>query len=116
VGPCGTHNPAGLAQGGGRALWACGSQVHPPGVCLVPKILKYSGKKHIKFSRHSENFYFWAIFYCTGNSENRIIMAFYFILLKITESKRWVQKVVLTKFIDHMHLKKNPLIRLIKSY
>src|SRR3989337_3736585 len=46
------------------------------------------------------------------NSENMIIMAFYFILLKITEGKRWVKKVVLTKFIDHMPLKKNPLIRL----
>ena len=97
----------------------CGLVAHrctPPGVCSVPKILKYSGKIHTKFSWHSENFYFWAIFYCTDNSKNRIIMEFYFILLEITEGKRWVQKVAFTKFIDHMPLKKNPLIRLIKSY
>ena len=50
------------------------------------------------------------------NSENGINMAFYFIKLRITESKLRLQKVVLTKFIDHMPFKKNPLIRLIKSY
>ena len=33
----------------------------------------------IKFPGHSENFYFWVIFYCTGNSENRQNMALYFI-------------------------------------
>ena len=36
-------------------------------------------KIHIKILLHSEHFYFWTIFYCTDNSENRIIMAFYFI-------------------------------------
>ena len=51
----------------------------PPLVIFAPKSLKYSGTNHIKFSRHSENFYFWVIFYCTGNSENRQNMAFYFI-------------------------------------
>ena len=35
--------------------------VHPPSVISAPKILKYSGKNHIKFSGHSENFYFWVI-------------------------------------------------------
>ena len=53
--------------------------VHPPLVIFAPKILKYSGKNHIKFSGHSENFYFCVIFYCTANSENRQNMAFYFI-------------------------------------
>ena len=43
-------------------------------------------------------------------------MAFYFIKLRITENKQYEEKVVLTKFIDHMPLKENPLIRLIKSY
>ena len=43
----------------------------PPLVIFAPEILKYLGKNHIKFSGHSENFYFWVFFYCTGNSENR---------------------------------------------
>ena len=38
----------------------------PPLVIFAPKILKYSGKNHIKFSGHSENFYFWVIFLLHG--------------------------------------------------
>ena len=53
--------------------------VHLLQVLFAPEIHKYSEKNCIKFSGHSENFYFWVIFYCTGNSENRQNMAFYFI-------------------------------------
>jgi len=42
----------------------------PPGVFLVPDILKYSTKNYILFSGHLENF-FWGIFYYKDNSENR---------------------------------------------
>ena len=34
----------------------------PPLVIFAPKILKYSEKNRIKFSGHSENFFFWVIF------------------------------------------------------
>ena len=43
----------------------------PPAVFSVPDILKYSRKNHIKLAGHLENFYFWGIFYCKDNSENR---------------------------------------------
>ena len=61
-GPCGVHEAGGAPQGGGRALDPHGQVVWPPGVFSVPIILKYSGKNHIKFSGHLENFYFWGIF------------------------------------------------------
>ena len=48
----------------------------PPAVISVPKILKYSIKNHTKFAGHLEHFYFWDIFYCTDNSENRQIILF----------------------------------------
>ena len=72
--PRGTHKPCRYAQGGGHALWACGPLGHLPEVFSVPKILKYCGKNHTKFSRHLENFYFLDIFYCTDNSEKRKII------------------------------------------
>ena len=59
--PRGTHKPPGHAQGGGRAMQACGPLVQPPDVFSVPKILKYSRKNHTKFSGNSENFYFQVI-------------------------------------------------------
>ena len=62
--------------GGWRALVPRGHLGHPPGMILVPKILKYYIKIHIKILLHSEHFHFWAFFYCTDNSENRVIMAF----------------------------------------
>ena len=71
VAPRGTHKPGGRAQGGGRALQACGPLVQPPDVFSVPKILKYSRKNHTTFSGHLDNFYFQVIFYCTDKSENR---------------------------------------------
>ena len=43
----------------------------PPGVFSVLDILKYSSKNHISITGHLENFYFWGIFYCKNNSENR---------------------------------------------
>ena len=67
VGPRGR----GRAQGGGRALDPRGQVLAPPAVFSVPDILKYSRKNHIKLTGHLENFYFRAIFYCIGNSENR---------------------------------------------
>ena len=55
------------APGGGVARpgtsWAPGA---PPGMILVPKILKYYIKIHVKILLHSEHFYFWAIFLLHG--------------------------------------------------
>ena len=74
-GVCGGWNkwrgPTWDPRGRGRALHPRGHVVGPPGVFLVPYILKYSRKNHIKFPGHLENFYFWGIFYCKDNSENR---------------------------------------------
>ena len=64
----------GARPGGGRALDPRGQVLAPPAVFSVPNILKNSRKNHIPFSRHLENFYFWDIFYCTDNSENRRII------------------------------------------
>ena len=68
-GPRGAHEEG--ARPGGRArpapLWAHGGT---PDVFSVPIILKYSGKNHISFSGHLENFYFRGIFYCKDNLEN----------------------------------------------
>ena len=77
VGPRGR----GRAQGIGRALHPHGQVLAPPAVFLVPRILKYSGKNHIPFLGHLENFYFRGIFYCKDNSENRqkIIFLLYLI-------------------------------------
>ena len=61
----------GARLGGGRALDPHGQVLSPPSVFLVPDILKYFTKNHISFSGHLENFYFWGIFYCKDNSENR---------------------------------------------
>ena len=61
----------GRAQGVGRALHPRGQVLAPPDVFSVPDILKYSRKNHIKFTGHLKNFYFWGIFYCMDNSENR---------------------------------------------
>ena len=58
-------------QGGGRALDPRGQVPAPPDVFSVPDIFKYFRKNHTKFSRHLENYYFWGIFYCMDNSENR---------------------------------------------
>jgi len=63
--------PRGAHKVGGRALHPCGQLVRSPGVYTKPEILKYFIKNHTKFSGHLENFYFWDIFYCTDNSENR---------------------------------------------
>ena len=64
--PRGVHEVGGRAQGGGRALHPHGHVVGPPGVFSVPIILKYSGKNHISFSGHLENFYFRGIFLLQG--------------------------------------------------
>ena len=70
-GPCGVHEVGGVPKGGGHALHSYGQVAWPTGVFLVPIILKYSRKNHIKFLGHLENFYFRGIFYCKDNSENR---------------------------------------------
>ena len=69
-GPPGAHK-AGARPGGGRALDPRGQVLAPPDVFSVPDILKYSRKNHISISGHLENFYFWGIFYCMDNSQNR---------------------------------------------
>ena len=68
-------------EAGGRALDPRGQVLAPPAVFSVPNILKYSRKNYISISGHLENFYFWGIFYCTDNSENkqRIIFLLYLI-------------------------------------
>ena len=73
--PVGPTSLVGAPRGWPRpvSLWLTGA---PPGVCSVPKILKYYTKNHTKFSGHSEKFYFRDFFYCTDNSENRKIMEF----------------------------------------
>ena len=76
----GDHETGGRAQVG----W-----VRPPlswhGACPsysdFPKILKYSRKNHTKLAGHLENFYFWDIFYCMDNSENRQKILFLFYLI-----------------------------------
>ena len=78
-GPTWGPQPTRARLGSWRAQVGCAHLVHLPLVLFAPEIQKYSEKYRIKFSGHSENFYFWVIFYCTGNSENRQNMAFYFI-------------------------------------
>ena len=62
-GPRGDHNPPWRAWGCWRAQVGCAHLVHLPLILFAPEILKYSEKIHIKFSGHSENFYFWVIFF-----------------------------------------------------
>ena len=75
----GDHNPPGRAWGSWRAQVGCSHLVHLPLVLFAQKIQNNSEKNHIKFSEHSENFYFWVIFYCMEKSENMQDMGFYFI-------------------------------------
>ena len=70
-GPPWAHEAGGAPRGAGRALHPRGQVLAPPAVFSVSDILKYSRKNHISFLGHLENFYFWGIFYCTDNSENR---------------------------------------------
>ena len=79
-GPPGAHEVGGAPKWGGRALDPRGQVLAPPDMFSVPNILKYS-KKHISFSGHLENFYFWGIFYCKDNSENgqKILFLLYLI-------------------------------------
>ena len=64
--PCGVHVAGGASRGVGHALHPRGHMVGPPGVFLVPDILKYYRKNHIKFSGHLKNFYFRGIFLLQG--------------------------------------------------
>jgi hypothetical protein len=78
-GHMGTTTHQGALGGAGVPRWVVPTWCTPPLMLFEPKNLKYSEKNRIKFSGHSENFYFWVIFYCTGKSENRQNKAFYFI-------------------------------------
>ena len=60
-------------------LWALGA---PPLVLFAPEIQKYSEKNRIKFSGHSENFYFWVIFLLQGESRKQDNPGFLFYLTK----------------------------------
>ena len=51
---------------GGHTLDPRGQVLAPPAVFLVPDILKYSRKNHIKLAGHLENFYFQGIFILHG--------------------------------------------------
>ena len=53
-------------RGRGRALDPRGQVLASPAVFLVPDILKYSRKNHIKLAGHLENFYFRGIFILHG--------------------------------------------------
>ena len=64
--PCGVHEAGGAPRGGGHALDPRGQVLAPPGVFLVPDILKYSKKNHISISGHLENFSFRGIFLLHG--------------------------------------------------
>ena len=57
-GHVGTTTHQGVPGGPGAPRWV----VHLPLILFAPTILKYSEKNRIKFSEHSENFYFWVIF------------------------------------------------------
>ena len=58
------------APGVAGAPWCLvGIRCTPPLMLFAPEIQKYSEKNRIKFSEHSENFYFWVIFLLHG--ENR---------------------------------------------
>ena len=74
-GPPGAHETGGAPST--LVVWC----LPPPAVISVPKILKYSRKNHTKFAGHLEHFYFWDIFYCTDNSENRQIILFLLYLI-----------------------------------
>ena len=68
---------------------APGPQARPGGLCppgappsdiICTRNSEISRKNRIKISGHSQNFYFWVIFYCMKKkSEIRQSMAFYFI-------------------------------------
>ena len=59
--PPGAHEIGGMPYRGG-ALLSRGLVLAPFVVFSVPKILKYSRKKHTKFVGHLEHFYFRTIF------------------------------------------------------
>ena len=61
-GPRGDHNPPGHAWGAWHAQVGCAHLVHLPLMFIAQKIPEYSQKKCIKFSGHSENFYFGSFF------------------------------------------------------
>ena len=58
----GTTNHQGAPGAAGAPRWVVPTWCTPPLVLLASKNQKYSGKNRIKFSGHSENFYFWDIF------------------------------------------------------
>ena len=80
-GPPWAHEAGGAPYRGGRALDPRGQVPAPPSVFSVPDILKYSRKNHIKFAGHLENIYFWGIFHCMDNSENRQKILFFLYLI-----------------------------------
>ena len=51
----------------------------PPSDVICIKNLKYSEKIVLNFQSILRTFIFGSFFYCTGNSENKQNMAFYFI-------------------------------------
>ena len=57
-GPPWAHETGGTLRGVGRAPDPRGQVPAPPDVFLVPNILKYSRKNHIKLAWHLENSYF----------------------------------------------------------
>ena len=67
------------APGGAGAPWCLVGTRCTPSDVICTKNSEIIRKNRSNFSGHSENFYFWVIFYCTEKTENRIIMAFYFI-------------------------------------
>ena len=67
--PRGTHKDRGRPQGVGRALHPCGPLVKPPGVFLVPEILKYSIKIILNFQGIWRTFIFGTVFIAQINQK-----------------------------------------------
>ena len=78
-GHMGTTTHQGAPGGPGALRWVVPTWCTSLRYYLHKKFLNIQKKNRINFSEHSDNFYFWVIFYCTGNSDNRLNMAFYFI-------------------------------------
>ena len=73
--------PRGAHKVGGRALDPRGQVVATPDVFLVPDILKYSRKNHIKFQGIWRTFIFEVFLYYTDKSENRQKLLFLLYLI-----------------------------------
>ena len=109
-GPLGAHETGGVP-------WNLVARCWLPLVCSQCQIFPNIPEKIIfKFQGIWRTFIFGVFLYCKDNSDNRQKILILLYLILITESKKWVQKVLLSNFIHLMLIKRNPLTRWIKSY